>query len=209
MRLTLLFDSSSAEFVSSNSGIDSSDQFQLQLSKKCRSWEGPRTWLTCKMAAVDNRERSLDDLKASLRDGVQHLIARLSEEILADEDGIDYLCTHIDRLLNLLTRASTLFFIPVDLISLLVRARQAINERTSKSANGDSVPLLYTGCKGRPAIAISREQLELYLDYGFTAVKIAQLFSVSVKTIFRRLNEWGIERKKYSDLSDMELDNVM
>ena len=80
---------------------------------------------------------------------------------------------------------------------------------TSKSANGDTVPLLYTGCKGRPAIAISREQLELYLDYGFTAVKIAQLFSVSVKTVFRRLNEWGIERKKYSDLSDMELDNVM
>ena len=53
-----------------------------------RSWEGPRTWFSCKMAAV--------------RDAVQHLIARLSEEILADEDGIDYLCTHIDRLLNLL-----------------------------------------------------------------------------------------------------------
>ena len=100
-------------------------------------------------------------------------------------------------------------FIPADLISLVVKARQAINEWTSKSTNGDTVPLLYTGCKGRPAIAISREQLELYLDYGFTAVKIAQLFSVSVKTIFRRLNEWGIERKKYSDLSDMELDNVM
>ena len=126
---------------------------------------------------------------------MRHLIARLSEEILADEDGIDYLCTHIDRLLNLLTRASTLFFISADLISLLVRARQAINEWTSKSANGDTAPLLGTGCKGRPAIAISREQLELYLDYCFTAVKIPQLFSVSVKTIFRRLNEWRIERK--------------
>ena len=116
------------------------------------------------MADVDNRERSLDDLKASLPDGVQHLIARISEEILADKDGIDYLRTHIDRLLNLLTIASTLFFIPADIISLLGRARQAINEWTSKSANGDTVPLLYTGRKGRPAIAISREQLELYLD---------------------------------------------
>ena len=95
------------------------------------------------MAALDNRERSLDDLKASLRDGVQHLIARISEEILADKDGIDYLRTHIDRLLNLLTIASTLFFIPADIISLLGRARQAINEWTSKSANGDTVPLLY------------------------------------------------------------------
>ena len=57
------------------------NQFHLQISKKYRSWEGPRTWFPCKMAAVDNRERSLDDLKASLRDGVQHLIARLIEEI--------------------------------------------------------------------------------------------------------------------------------
>ena len=161
------------------------------------------------MVATD-RERSLGDLKASLRDGMQHIITRLSEELLADEDGIDYLCIHIDRVLNLLSRASTLFYIPDDLISLLLRARQAVIESTSKSADGDIVqPLLYSGCRGRPAIAISREQLELYLEYGSTAVKIAQLFSVSVKTIFRRIAEWGIEWKKYSDLSDMELDNVM
>ena len=86
------------------------------------------------MAAVDNRERRLDDPKASLRDGVQHLIARLSEEILADEDGIDYLCTHIDRLLNPLTRASTLFFIPADLISLLAASCQS----SSSNMNGPS-----------------------------------------------------------------------
>ena len=128
------------EFVSSTRETDSSritplrlvkcrvrlvvDQFHLQISKKYRSWEGPRTWFSCKMAAVDNRERSLDDLNASLRDGVQHLIARLSEGILADEDGIDYLCTHINRLLNLLTRASTLFSslrIPFHLLSELVK----------------------------------------------------------------------------------------
>ena len=51
---------------------------------------------------------NLDGLKAS-RDGVQHVTSRLSEEILADEDGIDYLCTNIDRLLNLLTRAGSVF----------------------------------------------------------------------------------------------------
>ena len=115
--------------------------------------------------------RNLDGLKASLRVGVQHVISGLSEEILADEDGMDYLCTHIDRLLNLLTRASTLFFIPEDLISLLLRARQAVSKSTSNSEDGDIVLVFYTGCRGRPAIAISKEQLELYLEYGFTAVK--------------------------------------
>ena len=33
---------------------------------------------------------------------------------------------------------------------------------TSKSDDGDIVPVFYTGCRGRPAIAISKEQLELY-----------------------------------------------
>ena len=117
--------------------------------------------------------------------------------MLADEDGIDYLCTHTDRVLNLLSRACTLFYIPEDLISLLLSARQALFQSTSESTDGDKVrPVFYSGYRGRPAIAISREQVELYLEYGFTAVKIAELFSVSVKTIFRRIAEWGIERKK-------------
>ena len=45
-------------------------------------------------------------------------------------------------------------------------------------------------------------------EAGKTRMRTA-LFSVSVKTVFRRLNKWGIERKKYSDLSEMELENVM
>lgn len=141
-------------------------------------------------------DRNLDGLKASFRDGVQHVISRLSEEMLADEDCIDYLWTPIDRLLNLLRRVSSLFFIPEDLISLLLRARQAVSESTSKSENGDIVPVFYTGGRGKPATAISKEQLELYLEYGFTAVKIAQLFSVSVETKIRCLDKWGIQRKK-------------
>ena len=94
------------------------------------------------------------NFRASLRDGVQHVISRLSEEILADEGGIGYLCTHTDRILNLLTRARTLFFIPEDLISLLLRARQAVSESTSKLEDDDKVPVFYTGCRGRLAIAI-------------------------------------------------------
>ena len=72
---------------------------------------------------------------------------------------MDYLCTHVNQLLNLLTRASTLFCIPEDLISLLLRACQAVSESTStsNSEDGDIVPVFYTGCRGRPAIAISKD----------------------------------------------------
>ena len=66
-----------------------------------------------------------------------------------------------------------------------------------------------TGFRGRPSIVILQEQLELYLEYGFTASKIAKLFAVSSKTILRRMAEFGLQKKPYSTLSDMELDNVM
>ena len=111
-------------------------------------------------------DRFLDGL---LRDGVEPVISRLSEEILADEEGVDYLCTHIDRLLNPLTRVSTLLFIQEDVISLLVRDRKVVSESTSKSEDGDIVLMSYTGSGGRPAIAISEEHLEYSLGSDFIA----------------------------------------
>ena len=66
-----------------------------------------------------------------------------------------------------------------------------------------------TGCRGRPSIVIPPEQLELYLEFCFTASKIAKLFGVSTKTILRRMAEFGLEKKPYCTLSDMELDNVV
>ena len=66
-----------------------------------------------------------------------------------------------------------------------------------------------TGCRGRPSVVIPPEQLELYLEYGFTASRIAKLFGVSSKTILRRMTEFGLEKKPYSTLSDMELDSVV
>ena len=68
---------------------------------------------------------------------------------------------------------------------------------------------LSTGFRGRPSIAIPREQLELYLEYGFSLTKLAQLFCVSRKTVYHRMRKYGLEKNRYNSLSDVDLDIEM
>ena len=69
------------------------------------------------MAAREGRD--CEGLKAALRSGIQMIINRLNYANFNDEDGRDYLCSHIDRVSNLLARASALFYIPQELATLL------------------------------------------------------------------------------------------
>ena len=63
-----------------------------------------------------------------------------------------------------------------------------------------------TGFKGRPSIVTPPEHdLEFYLEYCFAVSKMATMFVVSSKTILRRMAEFGLYKKPYSTVSDMEL----
>ena len=62
---------------------------------------------------------------------------------------------------------------------------------------------------GRPKLNISKEQIELFVDYGFKATDIAKMLCVSAKTIHRRLHEYNLSIKNsYASLSDPELDDI-
>ena len=63
--------------------------------------------------------RDCGGLKAALRSRIQLMINRLNYANFNDEDGRDYLCSHVDRIFNLLARASALFYIPQELAILL------------------------------------------------------------------------------------------
>ena len=191
-----------ADVVLSSRAPSSSCRLVSMLTEKKKDeWK----LIEIKMAA---RERDSEGLKVALRSGIEAIPNRLCNDILNDEDGTDYLCSYIDRILNLLARASTLFCIPEELVTLLLRSRHVVVKMNNEDKD-DVRRFFYTGCRGRPTIDIPKEQLELHLEYGFTAGRIAELFGVSSKTIFRRIAEFVLEIKQYSDLSDMELDNVM
>ena len=67
-----------------------------------------------------------------------------------------------------------------------------------------------TGFRGRPFLIITKEQLQLYLQYNFTFPKIAKILLVSESTIKRCFQEFGFSLgDTYSDISDGELDRVI
>ena len=63
--------------------------------------------------------------------------------------------------------------------------------------------------RGRPRFKISKEQLDFFVENGFTVPNIACLLNVSCSTIERR-REFNISvRNKYSNVSDQDLDNIV
>ena len=91
-----------------------------------------------------------------------------------------------------------------DLLSLMIKH----NEESSDVHNNR--PMMVTGRKGRPKIYISRNQLEYFLEKGFKGSDIARILSVSNKTIYRRLQEFGLPVcASYSDISEAELDAII
>ena len=69
---------------------------------------------------------------------------------------------------------------------------------------------LLRGNMGRPRFDIEQDQLEYLLDLCFTCPDIARLLGVSLRTVRRRMEEFGIcVRDRYSSISDAELDEEL
>ena len=148
----------------------------------------------------------MDSLKSYLCHSIEFVLNRLNDRF-HESDGIRYLVTHIDRILNILSPASTLFDISRQLECSLQRAHQTL---VTVSGDDDSLQrrlFKFSGCRGRPSIDIPRELLEQYLEKNLTPEQIARLFCVSSKTIRRRISEYQFHFGKHSALTEAELDD--
>ncbi|CAG2211814.1 unnamed protein product [Mytilus edulis] len=73
--------------------------------------------------------------------------------------------------------------------------------RSGRSSNGKP---------GRPLNEISKDQLRVFLDLGFSGSNISKLLQVSQSTVKRRLRYFGISiRERYSTVDDNELDDMI
>ena len=73
-----------------------------------------------------------------------------------------------------------------------------------------SSSLLYDGSVGRPRYDIPVSTLELLIESRFTVTSIAGVLHVSIRTVRRRMSEYGLSiRATYSSISDQELDVVV
>ena len=63
---------------------------------------------------------------------------------------------------------------------------------------------------GRPRFCVTYEQLQYFLGHGFTVPIIAKMLGVSVRTVRRRMTDFGLSsRARFSDVSDSDLDAVV
>ena len=71
-------------------------------------------------------------------------------------------------------------------------------------------PVQHTGNVGRPRLSVTIDQLEYFINYDFSATDVAHMLIISVRTIQRRLQVFGLSiRASYSSITDSELDDVV
>ena len=99
--------------------------------------------------------------------------------------------------------------IPSTIIENLQTVLHIVNQLDRNVSHGYQSEKIYSGNRGRPSFNISKEQLELFLEYNFSVRKISEMLGVSVSTVNRRLSIYGLSiAQTYSTLSDEELDAV-
>ena len=102
----------------------------------------------------------LEVFKNFMRSGVQVVLDRIQNDIHNDLECSDYLCSHIDRLMNVLVQVSSIYDVPPEIKLGLRAARQTV--RDAQSTKGKSRTLFRnTGNRGRPTVVVPREQIEL------------------------------------------------
>ena len=70
--------------------------------------------------------------------------------------------------------------------------------------------MVFTGAAGHPSYDISKEQLEALLDVGFNVGQIAEMLQVGKRTIIeRRMSQFGVSARSFSDISNDDLDSVV
>ena len=103
------------------------------------------------MAAVE----PMDELKECLRASVEMLLDELNDRLHEDMDGVDYLCVQLDRIQNLVERASGLYDIPLEIVDILRSAQDSL--RSLATGKKESWVFNSTGCRGRPSFHIPQD----------------------------------------------------
>ena len=115
----------------------------------------------------------------------------------------------LDWLQGLIARLLDLYGIDEQIVNLIRGARDClIGSQDTFSVSSPATA--FTGQRGRPKYSIPRNQLDFLIARCFSVVDIATLLGVSVRTIERRLFEFGLSvRSTYSRIDNEELDQLI
>ena len=128
---------------------------------------------------------------SSLRiDEVEHVLARIASSEL------------------MLNMSSNTIYVDPMVFHALAQAKHVLSNISLEGPASTHIQAerMFSGDRGRPSFFISKEHLEFFLSYGFHCPEIGQVLGVSESTVRRRLNQFELSVKNFSQITDRELD---
>ncbi|KAL9976702.1 hypothetical protein ACROYT_G014029 [Oculina patagonica] len=157
------------------------------------------------------------NLKNHISSAICEVIRLLENLRFSDDNGnrLDYSLYKLEQVVYLCVCSQNIWpnFLTDEVIQLLLNAYNNLSQDNCEtdSRTPTNCEAIYTGSAGRLAFDIPRETLKLYLSYGFSLQKIANMFGTSRKTISRRVKSYSLREEvpKYDDISDEALDSAV
>ncbi|XP_041864220.1 uncharacterized protein LOC121654248 [Melanotaenia boesemani] len=149
---------------------------------------------------------SLVDLGKRVLQQLQSRLERACEQQPLDLDHVDFLTTST---MTLITSLSPHVNFPQSVLDGLEELIALIQSEMDKRRPA-GITNRISGEVGRPKLSISKDHLQDLMEMDLSVACISNILGVSVKTIHRRMREWGLSVKDtYSSLSDDELDSLV
>ena len=140
-----------------------------------------------------------------LRNILTGIVRELETNI--DSNRLDSIHRRIDQIVRQLHRLPALNSSLTDQANNVLRSLDTLEELQSNDNNGYNTRLSHSGGRGRPRFEIDKQQLEYFLDNGFTGPDIAAMLCVSLRTVRRRMHGFRLSiRGLHTNLSDAALD---
>ena len=107
--------------------------------------------------------------------------------------NLDCLVYHVDRLYRILLAINACSNNVLEAVGMSLSLLEELNRAQSmENEHGYTTQVLLENHRGRPRLDVKQEQLEYLLHLGFNCPKVAEVLGVSLSTIRRRMNEFGL-----------------
>lgn len=168
------------------------------------TWRLPGAWLA--------RAGHVMAMELELRIALTRVCRSTQLSIVSYEESkepgvLDALVYQVHRLYRMVLSVSCSTDVLEAIGTSLTLLQDLNNSQTLRSGFGYEPQIVLEGRRGRPKLGIQQDQLEYLLHLGSSCPKIADTLGVSLSTIRRRMNEFGLcVSELYFRITDQDLD---
>ena len=146
----------------------------------------------------------LSEIIRNLENSSRIIDRNVEDSVSYRQEQLIFICSKFERIWP--------EFVPHDVINKIAEAYSVFCQSEEEPCNENcSFSVVKTGSAGRPSFNIPQETLEMYLRYGFTRTKIAEIMGISRKTVTRRIDTFGLNDflPRYTSIENDTLDSVV